>query len=112
MVRVIRLRPSNDPYFNPASLIPKPRPTIKKINEKICKIAWSHGLPKIRIESAPSGKSKTTVIPIIIPCALSYDWTGEDPPETEELDELGEPALEEEAVAADVEVKGLESVTN
>lgn len=104
----------NEPYFNPASLIPRPRPTIKKEKDRICRMAWSHGRPKTRMESAPRGNSKTTVIPMMIPCAMSYDWMGESPLELEELEELDEPVeLPLEAVvAAEVEVKGLVSDSN
>lgn len=62
----------NEPYFNPASLIPKPRPTTKKEKDKIWRMAWSQGRPKTRMESAPRGNSNTTVIPMMIPCAMSY----------------------------------------
>lgn len=37
-VRRARFGP-NDPYLNPASLIPNPRPAIKKINEMIWRLA-------------------------------------------------------------------------
>lgn len=63
------------------------------------------------MESAPRGKSNTTVIPMIIPCAISYDWIREGPLDVDELDEVEEePSLdEEEVVAAEVEEKGFES---
>lgn len=67
------------------------------------------------MDNAPSGKSRTTVTPMTIPCALSYDCTGETTLLEEELELELEPALapELELVAADVvEVKGFSSVVN